>query len=394
MKILFITSRLPYPPDRGDRVRVFNFLRQISKKHDVTLISFISDPSERKHLEALQAYCRKISVLLMPPSRSAFSVLLNFWRPEPLQALYYRNSAMERLVNHTLDSNHFDVIYVHLFRMAPYVTGHHGLYRIVDLTDVISNEVKLSLPYRGLASRILYSVERPRIERYEHWLADHFEEAWLTSSADKEFLEMTCPHANIRLVTNGVDTARFHPHPSNLQETSLIFVGHLGVFHNIDAAIYLAQEILPRVQSQIPDCTLRIVGADPDPRVMNLSTNPSITVPGFIPDLNTELNRASLFVAPLRFAAGVQNKVLEAMAASLPVITTSLVNLGLGAKDDQEIVLADDPDRMGARIIELLQNAAMRESIGLAGREFVARTFRWENVLQRIGEIEQAIFNT
>ena len=125
----------------------------------------------------------------MPPWRSKLSVILNIWHPEPLQALYYRNAAMDGLVYHTLASNRFDIVYVHLFRMAPYVANNSDLYRIADLTDTISREVSLSLPYRGIASRVLYSIERPRIERYERWLAENFEETWLTSPKDKDFLE-------------------------------------------------------------------------------------------------------------------------------------------------------------------------------------------------------------
>lgn len=391
MNILFLTSRLPYPPDRGDRVRVFNFLRHISSEHEVTLFSFIADPQELKHINRLEPYCQKISVVLMLPWRSKLSVLLNFWRPEPLQALYYRNSDMSRLVDQYLESKRFDIIYIHLFRMASYFTKYTRLYRIVDLTDVISNEVKLSLPYRRFASRFLYSIEKPRIERYERWLANNFEETWLTSVADKAHLKRSCPNANLQLVTIGVDRSIYYPLQSVSNEYQLIYVGHLSVFHNVDAAIYLAKEILPLVQMQIPHCTLHIVGADPLPQLMDLAKKPNITVSGFVHDLNAELNKASIFVAPLRFAAGVQTKVLEAMSAGVPVVTTSIVNQGLGAEEGQEIILADDSKDMVSGIVTLLQNAKLRASIGKAGREFVIKKFRWENVLHRLNEIETEI---
>jgi glycosyltransferase involved in cell wall biosynthesis len=291
---------------------------------------------------------------------------------------------MVQLVNEVLASNSYDLAYIHLFRMAPYMIGHTDLYRIVDLTDVISTEVQASLPYRSLASRLLYTIEKPRIERFEKWVAENFEETWLISPADRQNLAEKCPQANLQVIPNGVDTARFFPTGEPPIPNSMIFVGHLGVFHNIDAAQFLATQILPRVQTHIPACTLRIVGAEPALQIKRLGEDPAVTVTGFVPDLNAELNRAALFVAPLRFAAGIQNKVLEAMAAGLPVVTSPMINQGLGAEPDGEIVLAEGSEETARQVVNLLQDENRRRKIGDAGKRFVQRTFRWDSVLERV----------
>jgi glycosyltransferase involved in cell wall biosynthesis len=162
----------------------------------------------------------------------------------------------------------------------------------------------------------------------------------------------------------------------------------MGVFHNIDAAIHLATDVLPLVREQIHGCTLKIVGADPDPQIQRLGRDPSVTVTGFVPDLNEQLNQAMVFAAPLRFAAGIQNKILEAMAAGTPVVTSSLINDGLGAQPDHELLVADDAAAMAQQIVRLLQDQETRERIARAGRQFVVRNYSWAHVVERVGIIE------
>jgi sugar transferase (PEP-CTERM/EpsH1 system associated) len=389
MKILFLTSRLPYPPNRGDRSRVFHFIKHLSREHELHLVSFMAQESEREHLEPLQALCRDVRVLKMSRLRSALNVLLNLWRREPLQARYYRSGAMRRLVSQILAANQFDAIYVHLFRMAPYVAHRPDLYRIVDLTDVISLELERSMPYRGLASRLLYGLETPRIRRYERHVAQVFEETWLISEADRLALLDACPARNVQVVPIGVDQERFHPTGQPCQPDSLIFVGHLSVFHNVDAVTHLARDVLPLVRQQIPGCTLTIVGAEPNAQVRALEAQPGVSVTGFVPDLNDYLNRAAAFVAPLRFAAGVQTKVLEALATARPVVTTSLVNAGLGAQAGQDLLVADGAAATAERVVALLRDEDLRARLGQAGLQFVRQKYTWQRVVERMRAIAQ-----
>jgi sugar transferase (PEP-CTERM/EpsH1 system associated) len=389
MRILCLTSRLPYPPNRGDRLRAFNFIKSLSREHELSLVSFIANDSEREHLPALRVYCQEVRVLTMSQRRSALSVLCNLWRREPLQALYYRSGAMRRLVEQMCSAKQFDAAYVHLFRMAPYVADRPEFYRIVDLTDVISQEIIRSLPYRGLISRLIYKLELSRIRRYERHVAQTFEETWLISKADRQVLARDCPAANIRVVPNGVDAKRFYPLEQPCEPDSLIFVGHLNVFHNVDAAIILARKVLPLVRQQIPNCSLKIVGAEPNAQVRALEDEPAISVTGFVPDLNDYLNRAAVFVAPLRFVAGVQNKVLEAMAAARPVVTTSLVNAGLGACAGRDLLIADDVEATANQVVSLLRDEGLRTKIGQAGLQFVRQKYNWESVIERMRAIAQ-----
>jgi sugar transferase (PEP-CTERM/EpsH1 system associated) len=392
MRILCLTSRLPYPPDRGDRLRAFHIIEHLSARHELTLASFIAHPDQRELVSALEPYCR-VHTVSLSPLRSATTAAGNVWRRAPLQALYYRSRAMRRLVDDLVTSTPFDAAYVHLFRMAPYVAGHPQLYRVVDLTDAISREIGLSLPYRSLASRLLYRLEVPRIARYECAVARGFEETWLISEADRGYLEAACPGANLQVVPNGVDVDHFRPTGQPPERHSLIFVGHMGVFHNIDAAQYLVGDLLPIVRQQVPDCQLYLVGARPGPEVQRLEDVPGVHVTGFVPDLNQALSRAAVFVAPLRFAAGVQNKVLEAMAAGRPVVTTRVINAGLGATPGRDLLVADDSEVIAAAVARLLQDPRLQEQVGQAGRDFVQRRYSWQHAVRRMAAIERALAN-
>ena len=168
---------------------------------------------------------------------------------------------------------------------------------------------------------------------------------------------------------------------------ALVFVGHMGVFHNIDAAERLATFILPRVREEVPSARLDIIGAEPTARVRALAGRPCVRVLGHVTDLNAALNEATVFVAPLRFAAGVQNKALEAMAAGLPVVTTAEVNAGLRATPGEHLLVAEDDEMLAALTIDLLRDPAQRARLAAAGREFVLREFRWEAVAERMREI-------
>ncbi len=394
MRILFLTSRLPYPPDRGDRLRAFHFLRRLSADHEIHLLSFIAEDDEEAHLPVLQEYCHDVQIVKQSKLRSMLTVGINIWRLLPMQLLYYQSPVMQRLVNRAIAANEFDAVYVHLFRMAPYIVAYPDLYRVIDLTDVISQEIIRSMPYRHALWRLIYGMELPRIQKYERYIAEHFEESWLISEADRAVLAAEHPRANIRVVPNGVNLDTLFPLDEPSVENRLLFVGHMRVFHNIDAVSYLANQILPAVQKRIPNCTLRIVGADPAPEVEQLAeTNTAITVTGFVPDLNLELNQAAVFVAPLRFSAGVQNKVLEAMAAGCPVITVPTVNAGVGAKAGRDILVAEGESAFVETVITLLQNAAQRQQIGKNGRGYVQQQFSWEKAARRMKGIESEASN-
>ncbi len=389
MKLLFLTSRLPYPPNRGDRLRTYNLLRELSTEHRITLVSFVVSKSEAKLQTQLLPYCERIRLVEHSKLRAQLVVAANSWRRQPLQALYYRSAKMQQMVDNELAHHSFDAVYVHLFRMAPYVQYKQNLYRIVDLTDVISAEIAASLPFRSPLSRLIYRLEQPRIADYECRVAGWAEETWLVSDRDRSELAKDVPTANLYVVPNGIDFNRFYLMPGRANDPRLIFVGHLDVFHNIDAAHFLVDELFPLVRQKIADCTLDIVGPGTGFQLTGDKKEQGIRVRGFVPDLNQALNEAAVFIAPLRFSAGVQNKVLEAMAAGLPAVTTKNVSEGLAARPGQDLLVGESTSELADAIVWLLENEQHRRQLGQAGQLFVRQRFSWQAAVERLRQIER-----
>ncbi len=387
MHLLFLTARLPYPPNRGDRLRAYQFIRELSREHRITLLSFVADDSESGLLAGLRPFCDSIHLVHRPRRQSVIGAVRGLWQRESLQSLYYHSPRMQQAVDGLIAANNFDAVYVHLFRMAQYVRRHNSLYRIVDLTDVISTEIARSLPYRDAFWRAVYRVELPRIQKAELAASQTADETWVISEAERGALAALGSTGPIEVVPNGIDVLRFHPTSQRKTPNTLIFVGHMGVLHNIDAAEHLARDILPLVRQDLPTARLQIVGAEPGERVRRLADLPGVDVLGHVANLNDALNSASLFVAPLRFAAGVQNKVLEAMAAGLAVVTTSCVNEGLLAEDGRHLIIADGAEPTAAAVIALLRDTAQRDALGEAGQRFVTSTFSWNRVSERLRAI-------
>jgi len=388
MRLLFLTSRLPYPPDRGDRFRVFNFLKRLSAEHEITLVSFVEGGRDRLHKARLSEYCAAVHTVRQTRIQSILAVALNSWRAVPLQALYYRSGAMRRWVREIASTERFDAVYIHLFRMAQYADLFPDAYRIADLTDAISQEIERSLPYRQRLSRALYRIEQGRIERYERFVAKSSDEAWLVSERDRRVIARASPEANLIVIPNGVDADQFRPLSTVPDNRALLFVGNMSVLHNIDAVLYFVRSILPKVQWHLPDVRLTVVGADPVRTIRALDEQPTVTVTGYVDDLNAVLNEAAVFVAPLRFAAGVQTKVIEAMAAGRPVVTTSVVNEGIRGVHGRDLLVADDADLFAEHVVALIRDSERRRKLGAAARRFAVERFRWETAVERMRVIE------
>jgi polysaccharide biosynthesis protein PslH len=387
MRILFVTSRLPYPPDRGDRLRVYNFLKQISTQHQITLISFVESATETASAEALNPFCTRVITVPLTPFRSFSNILLGLLNTLPLQVKFYHDNKMKQTLTNILAEQPFDLVYTHLVRMAPYTEKLSEVYKILDMTDVISRELERSLDYRHYFNRLLFRLETRRLAAYEKQVALSFDETWLISEAEAAEFSARQPAALTAVVTNGINSDQFYPRPELIDPNTIAFIGHLRVFHNIDAAQYLAYQIFPLVRAELPLTQLEITGADPSPEVSALASETGIKVHGYVPDLNSTLNRAAVVVAPLRFASGIQNKVLEAMAAARPVVTTPMVNEGIAATPGKHLLLARTPQEFAQQIKLLLTDQKLQQKIGYSGYDFVHQHFSWNNALQRINKI-------
>ena len=378
MRILFLTARLPYPPNRGDRLRAYHFLRVLSREHRITLLSFIDDSREAEHVAALRPFCEDIQLVRRAGWQGAAGAALGAWRPLPLQSLYYRSPVMRGAVDRLLGREAFDVVYVHLFRMAQYVADRFRPYRILDLTDAISGEVARALPYRDPFWRLVYRLELPRIERYERAMVRQFDETWVISEAERAAIAAAVgagvggdgrPPPNLRVVANGVETERYRPQLRPAGGAALVFVGHMGVFHNVDAAVRLAEGILPRVRAAVPGARLELIGTEPAARV------------GWV-----------TWGAATKNQKNIPTKLFEYMAYGLPVVSSDLPSTRPFVPPDVGLLAgADDAAGHAAALLRLLGNGVTAEALGAAGRRRVGEAWNWAAMEGRLLGVYAAV---
>ncbi|MFQ5866793.1 MAG: glycosyltransferase [bacterium] len=401
MKILFITPRLLYPTDRGDKIRPFNFARILSKKYNLHLVSFIQSRKETKYIDNLKEYFVSIDTVYFSRWKSFLNMGLNifFFRPLPLQVYYFKSIAFKKKVKEALEKQKVDLAYIFHLRMAQYLVGKDEVYKVLDFTDAVSLFMKRLVSYSEWYMKPIFLYERSRLLKYEKRLMRYFDEHWVVSDIDKKALGNGDRHnnySNLYVVPNGVDTDYFKNDFEKIKEKKderiMLFVGYMGR-ESIDSVLYFYKKIYPLIRKIIPDVEFYIVGANPPNKIRALAKNSNVVVAGYVEDLREWYHKASILVAPMRFVAGMQNKILEAMAMELPVVTTSYGNEGIDAVNGKEIFVADTPEEFSQRAIDLLNDKKLRKKIGRAGREFVKNKYRWESVLERIDEIEKKVFD-
>jgi glycosyltransferase involved in cell wall biosynthesis len=383
---------MPYPPEGGDRFRVFHFLRTLAQSgHEVHLLTFDNRARVRDEIAPLTRLTVRTEIVRLPVALSSLRAFGALAGSKPLQVAYYGSRRMAARAREVIERTRADVVYTHLFRMAPYalenMAGHRARW-ILDLTDVISGGIVRSLPYRSGADRWIYAREGPRIERYERSIAHQFDECWVISEAEERLLLAMAPTARTRVVPNGIP-----PQPATAavarDRARLLFLGFHEVFHNRDAARFLVQDVFPRVRAQVPEATLDIAGRGSEALRRSIHAE-GVRALGYVPDLFETMARATVFVAPHRFAAGVQNKVVLAMAGGTPVVVTPAVREGLEPVPDNVLLVGSSAAEIAARVVELLRDPVLASRLGAAGREWALRRFRWEEALQAFQAAEPA----
>ena len=383
MKILFVTPRLPFPPDRGDRLRYFNFARSLSIHHSLSLVSLIQTEEEFKYIEELKSIFDHVETVLLDPWKSNLNMAIHFFSKMPLQVFKFHSEKMQKKINEITNREKFDAIYAFHFRTAHYLKRIKGTYKILDSMDGIGLFLRRMLPKVNIYLKPIILREWVATKEYESKVLKEFDECWFISTVDKNSVKGTSARCNIHIVPNGIDTDYFRPERIGRDSSNLLFVGYMGI-ESIDAILFFYNNIFPSIREEVPTARFYIVGKDPPRKIIELVEDGNITVTGYVEDLRPYYNSAAVLVAPLRFVVGLQNKVLEAMAMKVPVVTTSLGNEGIFAKYGESIFVEDHPREFAQRVVELLRDKELRDRIGTNARDFVKERFSWSQVVQRM----------
>ena len=380
MKILFLTSRIPYPPHRGDKLKIWNLMKELSARHSITLITFVASRRELQWEKHLSEVCEEVRFVHLPVWRSVLNCVAASWRQVPFQVAYYSSSRMDKLVREVLMQSKPDVVHTHLIRMAQYTHAMSDRPRVLDLTDAVSLYLERILQVqKNPIARVAIKAELKRMTKYERILED-FNIALVCSQVDKSRLLQSAPKSRIGLMHNGVDLNHFVQRNSlQTDEARIIFTGNMSYYPNRDAARYFAETIFPLVRKRIPEARLWIVGQNP-PRKINALSAGNITVTGFVEDIAAEYLKSAVAVSPVRFGAGTLNKVLEPLALGVPVVTTSIGIQGLNLEENKEVFVADDPVKFAESVIRLLQDPVLRRESGHRAMQSIRSRFGWNKI--------------
>jgi|GEM_PF-619567 len=364
--VLFLTSRLPFPPDRGDRVRTYYLLKIFAEFYNVILVSLYERSEELIYRKDLDQFCSNVILIKHPKMLGFENIIKKAFSKIPFQVAYYSSAKLWHTLYCIHKSSKIDIVYTHLIRLAPYTVMFSNSYRIIDYTDCISMEYLRSLEHRKGLAKLFYSIETIRTSKYEQSIKGNFSEHWVISPVDFRALQLSAD-INSFVIPNPVAICGVEKDYNF--KLRLVFIGNMSVPHNIVAAKFVSQIVMPSIISEFPKIEFMIIGANPIQDIMCLSGNNGTVVTGYVDDLYKELLNSDVFVAPMFFCAGIQNKVLEAMACGVPVITTPAVAESLGCSDGQELILAKDETSFIEKTLLLLSDESLRMRIGQNGKK-------------------------
>jgi glycosyltransferase involved in cell wall biosynthesis len=372
-RILFVAPRYPYPPWRGDQVRVFQLVRALSRRAQVRVIA-LGDG------ESLPV--PGVSIRTVQTSLAGRAIANLRARPTlPAQVRLFLDGAMSRAVAEEADEWEPDVLHVTLSRMAPYIPATARFHRHLDLVDSLGlNMSTRAAAHRGLV-RVAFSSEARQMRRYEARMAALVDTCSVVSEPDRDMPGL----GGAAVIPNGVDPDALPYAPPGDGPPVMIFFGNLGYFHNVEPARFLAQQVLPRVRRQVPDVVLRLVGARPTAAVCELTKLEGVELAANVPDMTAELRRARLAVLPSFSGSGIKNKVLEAFSVGLPVLANKLGVEGVaGAVGDVHYVSAESTDEIAVAAAGLLTDIDRRRELAAAAHRLVLERYTWGQQAEKL----------
>lgn len=391
LRLLYLCHRAPYPPDKGDKIRAFHEIRALSKRHRIHLLTLAD--SEVPDLSPLESLCDRVEVFPIQRSRAYVRAAMGILSPRPLTLSFFDSAELRQRAEELARVERFDLVVVYSSSMAPYAEPftRAGVPAVLDMVDVDSAKWGQYARFAALPMRPVYALELRRLREYERSLADRFEKIVLATGNEARLLKELAPGARAATVPNGVDLDFFRP--LDLPRTphpTLVFTGQMDYFANVDGMVHFARNVMPRLRERFPELELLIVGRSPARAVRALDELPGVHVTGAVGDVRPFLARAWAFVAPLRIAQGVQNKVLEAMAMNLPVVCTDKVFAGLsegGFRHGRDLLSASTDQAMEDCLATLIEDAPARQHLAECARRRLVVSYRWTSSMERFEEI-------
>lgn len=382
MKIIVISPRFPYPLEKGDKLRLYYHIKHLSFEHQVVLISLSDNEVKPNDIDHLKDFVTELYLFKLSKFTIAKNLFKAFFSKLPFQVHYFFDKSIKNDIIDIIKKENPDIIYNQLIRTAEY-TKYLDYFKVIDYMDSFSEGMRKRIKTSFFPLNILYKAEYKRIKRYESDIFTYFQKHLIISEQDKNIFEKKIREKLI-ILPNGVNTQYFTPLKVN-KKYDIGFVGNMGYRPNILATMFLANSILPELKKDNKNIKVLIAGARPAWRVKKLQDK-NIEVSGWLEDIRIAYSEIKVFVSPIFTGIGQQNKILEAMAMEIPVITTSTVNNAIGAEDGKNILIADNKDEFYYSISKILHDPILDQSIGEEGRRFILENYNWdiqkENILK------------
>lgn len=395
MNLLFLTSQLPYPPRQGGALRAWGMISALARRHNVAILSF----HDMVGVSPLPPDSGDISLSVVPepPSRALSRRLRDLlFSRQPDMALRLESPLFRQCLVERLAAQPFDAVHIEGIEMAPFLDVlEQARPRPLIIFDDFNCEFLLQkrafltdLRHPARWHGALYSlIQWRRLRRYEAEICRRADCVVAVSEADARALRTLVPGLRLTVVPNGVDISAYDPQippAPGMGENDLAFTGKMDFRPNVDAVLWFAEEVLPRIQAQVPDVRFWVVGQRPHHRLEVLRGNPAITLTGYVEDTRPYIAGATVYVAPLRIGGGTRLKLLEAMAMERAVVATRLGAEGYEVQNGRELLLADDAEAFAAAVVSLLRDPARRTAIGRAARHFVESHYDWSVLAPRV----------
>lgn len=392
--LLFLAHRLPYPPNKGDKIRSWHMLRYLAKRYRVFLGTFVDDPRDWEYVPALEKVCAEVFVRPLPPLRARLRSLRGVLSGQPLTLPYYRDGALSGWVRERLRQHDIRHLFAFSAAMGQYAPSalDWPMLRVMDLVDVDSDKWRQYSERKAWPMNWVYAREARALSVYERQLAAEWDTCLLVSDVEAQWLRERTPESASRIhaVSNGVDVAYFSPdqdfiNPYGEDVRALVFTGAMDYWANVDAVCWFAEAIWPAIQQQQPEARFYIVGSRPAAEVQRLAGLPGIVVTGAVADVRPYITHAHAAVAPLRVARGIQNKVLEAMAMGRRLVMTRAAAEGIPLQDLPGVVVSDDV----AELVEACRACLLPDTAPEAARAlrtWVCGHYDWNINLARLDQ--------
>lgn len=388
MNILYVCHRFPFPPKRGGKIRPFNMIRHFTTAgHRVTVCSLARSDDEAREGEGIAPHCARYEMAIVSNPVQTWRMVVRLPTPVPSSMGYFYSPDLKQTIDRLLATEQFDLIFVHCSSVAQYVAHVRDIPKILDFGDMDSQKWLEYANYKPFPLSLGYRLEGKKMELEEKRLAGRFDLCTATTRAEWETLKGYGVDVATDWFPNGVDAGFFRPDGEGYDADVLSFIGRMDYYPNQECMAEFCRETLPLIQNDRPQARLMIVGADPPPAVRKLGELPGVTVTGSVPDVRPYILRSCAMVAPLNIARGTQNKILEAMAMGVPVVTSVAGAGGVDAEDGAHFFVAKSPAEAARCALRLMNDAGERARLAESGRARMLSHHDWSASMRRLDDI-------